>query len=48
MKNTILIISLTLITGLTVVYYLRARRMKNEEKNSQPEGKKDEDEIRTQ
>jgi hypothetical protein len=48
MKNTILIISLTLITSLTVAYYLRARRMKNEEKNNQPEGKKDKGETKTQ
>ncbi len=48
MQSTILIISLTVITGLTVGYFLFERRSKNMRKNSRPEMQKDEGELKTQ
>jgi uncharacterized protein YneF (UPF0154 family) len=47
MQNTILIISLTLITALTVGYFLRARKSKNELKNRGPDGQDDKSEMKT-
>ena len=36
MQNTIVIVTLTLITGLAVGYYLKARKSANELKECQP------------
>ena len=41
MQNTILIIGLTLITGLAVAYYLKARKSANELKGCEPAGERD-------
>ena len=47
MQNTILVISLTLITTFTIVYFLKTRKAK-EELKSQHGGQDDKSEMKTQ
>ena len=47
MQNTILTISLTLITALGLVYYLKTRKSRSALKNGQPDRQNDKGETNT-